>query len=175
MTSGKNVKVLSITKEKPGLQEAAGGLLEQMKKLYDGVACRAYELFETRGGEPGKHLEDWIRAEVELLGMVEGELREHPDRIEASFSVPRFRPEEIEVSVEPRCLVVRGKTERRSHWTGKEGSGTEKSEEQFLRRYELPTDVDPDQVMATLTDGKLTVVLPKRTTAVPVREKAKVA
>ena len=175
MTSDKNVKVVSITKAMPWLQETAGGLLEQMKKLYDGVARRAYHLFEARGGEPGKPLEDWLRAEAELLGMVEGELREHADRIEASFSVPRFHPEEIEVSVEPRCLVVRGKTERRSHWTGKEGSGTEKSEEQFLRRYDLPADVDADKVMATLSEGKLTVVLPKKVLTVPVRDKAKAA
>jgi len=175
MTSDKNVKVVSITKEKPGPQEAAGGLLEQMKKLYDGVARRAYELFETRGGEPGKHLQDWFSAETELLGMVEGELREKPDRMEAQFSAPGFRPEEIEVSVEPRCLVVRGKTVRRSQWTAKEGSGTAKSEEQFLRRYDLPAEVDPDKVTATLTQGKLTVALPRKAIAVPVREKAKAA
>lgn len=175
MTSDNNVKVVPITQAKPGQAEAAGGLLEQMRKLYDKVARRAYELFEARGGEQGKQLEDWLDAEGELLGIVEGELRMQPDRMEASFSVPRFRPEEIEVSVEPRCLVVRGKTARGSQWAGKEGSGIEKSVEQFLRRYDLPAEVDPNKVTATMTEGKLQVELPKKAIAAPVREKAKAA
>ncbi len=85
MKSGENVKVVPITKNRPGLQEAAGDLLEQMKNLYEGVARRAYEVFEARGGSDGQHLEDWLRAESELLGMVEGELQQHADRIEARF------------------------------------------------------------------------------------------
>ena len=30
------------------------------------VARRAYELYETRGREPGHELEDWVHAELEL-------------------------------------------------------------------------------------------------------------
>ncbi len=32
------------------------------------VRERAYQLFEARGREPGHELEDWLRAEVEILG-----------------------------------------------------------------------------------------------------------
>jgi hypothetical protein len=34
----------------------------------DTVAVRAYELFQARGGEPGRDLDDWLRAEQELQG-----------------------------------------------------------------------------------------------------------
>ena len=34
----------------------------------DAVAVRAYELFQARGGEPGRDLDDWLRAEQELQG-----------------------------------------------------------------------------------------------------------
>ena len=34
----------------------------------DAVAVRAYELFQARGGEPGRDLDDWLRAEQELRG-----------------------------------------------------------------------------------------------------------
>jgi len=34
------------------------------------IAHRAYELYLQRGGEPGKDLEDWVRAEKELSGQV---------------------------------------------------------------------------------------------------------
>jgi hypothetical protein len=30
------------------------------------IALRAYELFEERGREPGRDVEDWLRAEHEL-------------------------------------------------------------------------------------------------------------
>jgi len=32
------------------------------------IALRAYEIYLERGGEPGHELEDWTRAERELLG-----------------------------------------------------------------------------------------------------------
>jgi Protein of unknown function (DUF2934) len=32
----------------------------------DAVALRAYELFEERGREPGRDVDDWLRAEHEL-------------------------------------------------------------------------------------------------------------
>ncbi len=31
------------------------------------IARRAYELYLERGAEPGRDLEDWLRAEAELL------------------------------------------------------------------------------------------------------------
>ena len=30
------------------------------------IAARAFELYLARGGEPGRELEDWFRAEAEL-------------------------------------------------------------------------------------------------------------
>lgn len=32
----------------------------------DRVAERAYEIYKTRGGKPGKDLDDWLQAEKEL-------------------------------------------------------------------------------------------------------------
>jgi hypothetical protein len=34
--------------------------------MQDAVALRAYELFEERGREPGRDVDDWLRAEHEL-------------------------------------------------------------------------------------------------------------
>ncbi len=34
--------------------------------LKDEVACRAHELYLRRGGEHGKDVEDWLKAEKEL-------------------------------------------------------------------------------------------------------------
>ena len=33
----------------------------------EAIALRAYEIYQERGGAPGQELEDWARAEQELL------------------------------------------------------------------------------------------------------------
>jgi hypothetical protein len=38
------------------------------EKVSEQIACRAYELYETRGREDGHDLEDWLRAEEEITG-----------------------------------------------------------------------------------------------------------
>ena len=38
----------------------------EMQQAHLAIACRAYELFETRGCEHGHDWEDWFRAESEL-------------------------------------------------------------------------------------------------------------
>jgi hypothetical protein len=35
---------------------------------YEAIAKRSYELFLARGGESGHDVEDWLRAEADLLG-----------------------------------------------------------------------------------------------------------
>jgi hypothetical protein len=40
-------------------------------ELHDSIARRAYEIFLERGGAPGHELEDWVRAEAEILNQGE--------------------------------------------------------------------------------------------------------
>ena len=40
----------------------------QTSQLEDEIRQRAYELFEARGREEGRDLEDWLRAEEEIRG-----------------------------------------------------------------------------------------------------------
>jgi len=37
-------------------------------QLEDKIRIRAYELFEARGREDGRDLDDWLQAEAEILG-----------------------------------------------------------------------------------------------------------
>jgi hypothetical protein len=37
-------------------------------RIEDEIRKRAYELFEARGREEGRELEDWLRAEEEIIG-----------------------------------------------------------------------------------------------------------
>ncbi|HET7183706.1 MAG TPA: DUF2934 domain-containing protein, partial [Terriglobales bacterium] len=39
----------------------------QVTNVEERIRSRAYELFEKRGGEHGRALDDWLQAEAELL------------------------------------------------------------------------------------------------------------
>jgi hypothetical protein len=41
-------------------------MIERKELSREDIAHRAYELYTQRGREPGKDVEDWIRAEQEL-------------------------------------------------------------------------------------------------------------
>ena len=46
--------------------EEVRGVSETEKQEPDAIARRAYERFQSRGGEHGRHEEDWLEAEREL-------------------------------------------------------------------------------------------------------------
>ena len=39
---------------------------------HDRIRERAYELYESRGREPGQHEQDWLRAEQDVLKQGQG-------------------------------------------------------------------------------------------------------
>jgi Protein of unknown function (DUF2934) len=45
-------------------------MTEHKKLAKEDIAHRAYELYVRRGGQPGKDVEDWVRAEKELTSEV---------------------------------------------------------------------------------------------------------
>ena len=48
----------------PNVQPSKDGMSEQMR---ESIQLRAYELYQHRGSEPGHDVEDWIRAEAEIM------------------------------------------------------------------------------------------------------------
>jgi hypothetical protein len=45
-------------------------MIQQRELSKDAIAHRAYELYVERGVEPGNEVDDWVKAEKELLGEV---------------------------------------------------------------------------------------------------------
>jgi hypothetical protein len=45
-------------------------MIETRELNKEHIAHRAYELYVRRGSQPGKDVEDWVRAEKELTGEV---------------------------------------------------------------------------------------------------------
>ncbi len=137
--------------------------LEQMKDFSQTIARRAYEFFEARGREWGHELEDWFRAESELMRRIPVEIKETEKQLTVKAEVPGFKAEEIKISVEPTWLVISGKSEVKTEEKkeGEEKVYTEIRSNQFCRELMLPATVDPAKVTAALKNGVLELVMEK--------------
>src|ERR1019366_589800 len=85
-------------------------LFEHTQDVFNLIARRAFEIFESRGHVHGNDREDWFLAESELLTPVKFHLSVSGEQLTARVEVPGFSREEIKVSVEPRRLSISGKT-----------------------------------------------------------------
>ena len=136
-------------------------LFEQMKEFSQSVARRAYEYFEARGREFGHELEDWFRAESELMRRVPVEIKEDDGQIIVRAEVPGFAANEIEVSVEPQRLVISGKSEKTTEEKKEQTLLSEFRSNKFCRELRLPAEVEPDKTTAVLKVGVLELVIAK--------------
>jgi HSP20 family protein len=143
-------------------------LFEQMKEFSQSVARRAYEYFEARGREFGHDLEDWFRAESELMRRVPVEIKEADGQVTVRSEVPGFTANEIKVSVEPQRLVISGKSEKKTEEKKDETLLSEFRSNQFCRELRLPAEVEPDKTTAVLKDGVLELVFAKAAESRPV-------
>ena len=153
---------------------AEGTYVERMRHISDAIARRAYELFEARGSEHGHDWQDWFRAESELLAPVPVKVAETDQELHVRAEVPGFTDKDVEVRVEPRRLIICGKKQQTSEQEkGRAASRVERSDE-IVRVVDLPHEIDPDKVRATLENEMLTIMLSKvnPSTKTPVGTKA---
>jgi HSP20 family protein len=149
-------------------------VLERLAEINNLIARRAYELFEANGSVHGRDIENWARAEREILNAVPLEVLETETGITVLAETPGFNEKDLEVRVEPRRLLIAGK--RGGATEQKEGRTvySERHSQQIFRVVDLPSRIDPEAVKATLSDGLLEITLPKPVAGkkVPVLTKA---
>ena len=148
-------------------------LIEQMKEFSRSVARRAYECFEARGREFGHDLEDWFRAESELMRSVPVEVKEADGKITVRAEVPGFAANEIKISVEPQRLVISGKSEKTTEEKKEQTLLSEFRSNQFCRELRLPAEVEPDKTTAVLKHGVLELAFAKAAESKPVAVEVK--
>jgi HSP20 family protein len=148
-------------------------LFEQMKEFSQSVAHRAYEYFEARGREFGHDLEDWFRAESELMRRVPVEVKEADGKITLRAEVPGFAANEIKISVEPQRLFISGKSEKTTEEKKDQTLLSEFRSNQFCRELRLPAEVEPDKTTAVLKDGVLELVFAKAAESEPLAVEVK--
>jgi len=124
------------------------------------IARRAHELFEARGREHGHDLEDWLRAESELLCRVSIAMSESQDRVRVRANVPGLSWSEIVASVEPHRITILGKGKLSTEKAKIGATGQVASHpDQVLQVIDLATEVMPERAIVELQAGELTFEL----------------
>lgn len=145
-------------------------LFEKMAHITNEIADRAFDIFRLRGGEWGRELDDWFHAEREVLRPVPLEIKENDKEIIVTAAVPGFKPEEIEVSLKDDLLILSGEAKASEEKNEENVITREWKSNRFLRRFTLPSHVDPNNVRANLKDGMLELTMPKA----PIEEAKKI-
>jgi HSP20 family protein len=89
-------------------------------------------------------------------------IRESNDALAFEFELPGLKPEQVEVTCDNGVLTVRGER-REERKEGDEGRYhlVERTYGSFSRSFQLPQNVDEDQIDASFENGLLTVRVPK--------------
>jgi HSP20 family protein len=143
------------------VERSSEEIFNQFSQMHELIARRAFEIFESNGGSPGHDLEDWFRAESELLRPVPLNVIELNGEYVVRAEVPGFGGRDIKISVQPRCLAVSGKLQTNEQGENGRLIRSAWCANQILRTLDLPSDVDTSTVSASVQDGILTVHLTK--------------
>jgi len=136
-------------------------LFDRIEDLSNSIARRAFEIFDGRGRGDGHDLEDWLRAESELLHPVHLDIAQSDYSYTVHLEVPGFTVKDLEIGVEPHRLTISGKREASEKRKSKRTIYTEHCVNQIFRTIDLPAEVDSSKVTATLKDGVLELSMPK--------------
>jgi HSP20 family protein len=92
---------------------------------------------------------------------------EDKESLVISAELPGLKREEVEIALDGDILTLRGERKLEKDSERKEGEGkrfhrVERSYGSFVRSFQLPSNVDGEKAHAQLTDGVLTLRLPKK-------------
>ncbi len=126
----------------------------------------------SRGWDPFEMMRDLVRwdpfAELGTAGRGQlafapsFEVKETKDAYVFKADLPGIREEDLEISLTGNRLTVSGKREEERHEDDDRFYAYERSYGSFSRSFTLPEGVDADHAQADLSNGVLTVNVPKR-------------
>ena len=137
------------------------GPFELAQEINDLIASRAYELFESSGFTHGHAREDWLRAESEILLRVPVDVTETETELTVRADVPGFGDKDLEVRIGPRSLCILGRRQGTSDQKEGKTVYSERRSKQIFRMLDLASEIDPDGVHATVSDGLLEIKVSK--------------
>jgi HSP20 family protein len=153
----------------------ADTIFDEIDRLQKAIRQRAYDLF--RNGSPSDPLDNWLKAENELITKPPVSLIQKDGRFEVLAAVPGVDMKDLVVEITPEELLIKGQT---SHETTPDKSKIHMSEirtGQVFRALRFPEAIDTSTAKAEYKDGmlRLTMAIAKDATATPAKVIMKVA
>lgn len=137
-------------------------LLAHIAELQQSISRRAFELFKSSGFTGGHDIEDWLKAESDLLQPVPLEVTETDDEVTVRAEGPGFTEKDVQVKVDAHRVFISGKREESSEEKKGKTIYTEHRANEICREFDLSAEIDPEKVTAELKDGVLEIHLAKR-------------
>jgi len=123
--------------------------------MFDLIARRAYEIFESNGRVRGRELEHWLQAESELFERTPIDVKESREGLTVLADVRGFAPKELEVDLEPKRVTIIGRHHSQSDQKTNTGWSLEMRSTRLLRSLQLPVEIDTRHATARLQRGVL--------------------
>lgn len=136
-------------------------LFQEMHDTHYLIARRAYKLFADRGFIHSHDLEDWFRAERELLHSAPMELRETDSQFRLRIEMPGFRENEIVVAVGPLHIIVSAEHHADAEQKKVKVLYSEWRSNHVFRSLNLPAPINPRKTVRRLSNGVLEITLAK--------------
>lgn len=139
-------------------------IFEEFDQLADRIREHAFSLFDSRGGEPGRAMEDWLKAEQEVC-WPKAELSENDNEYLLDVRLAGFESDDIEVVATPTELNIKAKKSSESKNSDeKEGVNclwSEFKSQDAYKHIDLPETINVNKVRAQFKDGFLKIKAPK--------------
>ena len=102
-------------------------------------------------------------------GYLAVDISQTDDAFTIEASVPGFKPDDVEITLEDRVLTIRGTRRDEKEETGKKYVRRERRAVSVSRQIGLPEEVRADEIAADFEDGVLTITVPRAEKAQPRR------
>ncbi len=136
--------------------------VNELEALSNETARRAFSFFQQRGRGHGWDLDDWLRAEAEILRPVPIEMSESDESYTIRAEVPGFDAKNLSVQADSNAVYIRGRNEqKKEEKQSGEVKYSELSATELYRRIALPSSINPEKIMARLASGVLEITVPK--------------
>ena len=133
-------------------------ILEDLTRLHEDISRRAYELFCAPDGLIGGPLNDWFRAERELVWSPAIELRQKDGAFDLTVAVAGVDPKNLHVRVTSGDVLITSTGEYQHE--AREGTlhVSEFAAGRLFRSIHLPERIDPDSAKAEYRNGMLRLI-----------------
>jgi HSP20 family protein len=133
-------------------------ILDEIDRLQQTIRQRAYDLFESGDGWRGA-VENWLKAEGELIAKPAIELRQKDGVFEVLAALPGIDAKDLDVQITGNDLLIKGQTTSER----KTDEGTVHTSEiktgKVFRSIQFPEPIDPESARAEFKNGMLEVTV----------------